>query len=54
MTLVKLLLKKSTIRVWMDDQDGEYVAALIEEFNKVYPGIVVEFAHMGMLTQEKD
>lgn len=43
----QIITQKSTIRVWMDDQDGEYVAALIEEFNKVYPGIVVEFAHMG-------
>jgi len=37
----------SKIRVWMDDENGEYMAAVVEEFNKVYPNIIVEFQHMG-------
>jgi len=42
-----ILVPSSSIRVWMDDENGEYMAAVIEEFNKVYPNIVVEFQHMG-------
>lgn len=39
--------QKSKIRVWIDDENGEYMQAVIEEFNKVYPNIVVEHEHMG-------
>lgn len=42
-----ILVPSTSIRVWMDDENGEYMAAVIEEFNKVYPNIVVEFQHMG-------
>lgn len=42
-----IFVPSSKIRVWMDDENGEYMAAVIEEFNKVYPNIVVEFQHMG-------
>ncbi len=39
--------QKSKIRVWIDDENGEYMTAVIEEFNKVYPNIIVEHEHMG-------
>ncbi|MCD4827304.1 MAG: extracellular solute-binding protein [Acholeplasmataceae bacterium] len=39
--------QKSKIRVWIDDEEGEYMEAVIAEFNKVYPNIVVEHEHMG-------
>ena len=39
--------QKSKIRVWIDDENGEYMQAVIEEFNKLYPNIVVEHEHMG-------
>ncbi|MGB0174733.1 MAG: extracellular solute-binding protein [Acholeplasmataceae bacterium] len=42
-----ILVPSSKIRVWMDDENGEYMAAVIEEFNKIYPNIIVEFQHMG-------
>jgi arabinogalactan oligomer/maltooligosaccharide transport system substrate-binding protein len=42
-----ILVPSSTIRVWMDDENGEYMAAVIAEFNKIYPNIIVEFQHMG-------
>jgi arabinogalactan oligomer / maltooligosaccharide transport system substrate-binding protein len=42
-----ILVPSSTIRVWMDDENGEYMAAVIAEFNKVHPNIIVEFQHMG-------
>jgi arabinogalactan oligomer/maltooligosaccharide transport system substrate-binding protein len=42
-----ILVPSSSIRVWMDDENGEYMAAVIEEFNKVHPNIIVEFQHMG-------
>jgi len=42
-----IFVPSSKIRVWMDDENGEYMAAVIEEFNKVYPNIIVEFQHMG-------
>lgn len=29
-----ILVPSSSIRVWMDDENGEYMAAVIEEFNK--------------------
>lgn len=38
---------KSKIRVWIDDEAGEYMQAVIAEFNKIYPNIVVEHQHMG-------
>ena len=42
-----ILVPSSTIRVWIDDENGEYMAAVIAEFNKVHPTIIVEFQHMG-------
>ena len=42
-----IFVKKSTIRVWIDDQEGEYMEAVIKEFNKKYPNIRVEHQHMG-------
>lgn len=40
-------VQRSRIRVWIDDEQGEYMQAVITEFNKVYPNIVVEHQHMG-------
>ncbi|MDD3067416.1 MAG: extracellular solute-binding protein [Acholeplasmataceae bacterium] len=40
-------VQKSKIRVWIDDENGEYMEAVIAEFNKLYPNIVVEHQHMG-------
>lgn len=40
-------VEKTTIRVWMDDESGEYMEALIAEFNKVHPNIIIEHQHMG-------
>ena len=40
-------VQKSKIRVWIDDENGEYMAAVIAAFNEVYPNIVVEHQHMG-------
>ncbi|MFP4178349.1 MAG: maltose ABC transporter substrate-binding protein [Acholeplasmataceae bacterium] len=40
-------VEKSRIRVWIDDENGEYMEEVIEEFNKVHPDIVVEHQHMG-------
>lgn len=42
-----IFVRKTTIRVWIDDEEGEYMQAVIAEFNKVYPNIVVEHQHMG-------
>jgi arabinogalactan oligomer/maltooligosaccharide transport system substrate-binding protein len=42
-----ILVPSSKIRVWMDDENGEYMAAVIAEFNKIHPNIIVEFQHMG-------
>jgi len=39
--------RKETIVVWMDDEKGDYQRALISEFNKIHPDIVVQFRHMG-------
>lgn len=41
------LIQKTSIRVWIDDEEGEYMEAVIAEFNKVYPNIVVRHQHMG-------
>lgn len=41
--------QKTTIRVWMDDEPGQYMAALVSEFEKANPDIVVEFQHMGIV-----
>ncbi|MDD4194008.1 MAG: hypothetical protein PHW37_01930, partial [Acholeplasmataceae bacterium] len=38
-------VQKSKIRVWIDDENGEYMEAVIAEFNKLYPNIVVEHQH---------
>lgn len=40
-------VQKSKIRVWIDDENGEYMEAVIEAFNEVYPNIIVEHQHMG-------
>ena len=40
-------VQKSKIRVWIDDENGEYMAAVIAAFNEIYPNIVVEHQHMG-------
>ncbi len=42
-----LIKPKTEIRVWIDDEQGDYVAELIEEFNKVEPNILVTHQHMG-------
>ncbi len=42
-----LIKPKTEIRVWIDDEKGDYVAELIEEFNKVEPNILVTHQHMG-------
>ncbi|VEU81129.1 sugar ABC transporter substrate-binding protein [Haploplasma axanthum] len=39
--------KKSVIRVWIDDEAGDYMEAVIKEFNKLYPNIIVEHQHKG-------
>lgn len=39
--------KKESITVWMDDEAGDYMDALITEFNALYPNIVVNFEHKG-------
>lgn len=36
-----------TITVWLDDSDGEFIKRVSEEFNKVYPNIIIQFQHMG-------
>jgi arabinogalactan oligomer / maltooligosaccharide transport system substrate-binding protein len=41
------LVQKTSIRVWIDDEEGEYMEAVIAEFNKVHPNIVVVHQHMG-------
>ncbi len=45
----EVLTKKVEINVWLDDESGEYAAALIEAFNKTPEGknIVVRFRHEG-------
>ena len=42
-----IFVKKSKIRVWIDDEQGDYMKAVIVEFNKKYPNIIVEHQHMG-------
>lgn len=41
--------EKQTITVWIDDQNGEYMQAVIAEFNKTDAGkdIIVQHQHMG-------
>jgi arabinogalactan oligomer/maltooligosaccharide transport system substrate-binding protein len=41
--------KTTTIRVWLDDTDGVFMADLIPAFNAIYPDIEVQFQHMGAL-----
>lgn len=41
--------QKQTIRVWMDDEAGEYMEALVAAFEVANPDIVVEFQHMGIV-----
>ena len=42
-----LVTRKTQIKVWIDDEEKEYMMAVIAEFNKVYPNIVVVHEHMG-------
>ncbi len=42
-----LIRPKTEIRVWIDDEQGDYVAELIKEFNKIEPDILVTHQHMG-------
>ncbi len=42
-----LIKPKTEIRVWIDDEQGDYAAELIAEFNKVEPDILVTHQHMG-------
>ncbi len=42
-----IIKPKTEIRVWIDDEQGDYAAELIEEFNKVEPDILVTHQHMG-------
>ncbi len=39
--------EKSEITVWMDDQNGLYMQALIQAFNQIYPNVVVNHQHVG-------
>src|SRR5690554_7308807 len=39
--------QKSVIRVWIDDENGEYMQEIIKEFQKLNPGIIVEHQHKG-------
>jgi len=41
------LVQKTEITVWIDDEDGEYMAEIIDAFNEEYPNIVVNHTHMG-------
>ncbi len=41
--------KTTTIRVWLDDTEGLFMADLIPAFNAHYPDIEVQFQHMGAL-----
>ena len=42
-----LIKPKTEIKVWIDDESGEYMEELIEAFNKVHPDIIVKHQHMG-------
>lgn len=39
--------EKTTITVWIDDEQGDYMKAVIDEFQKLNPGIVVIHQHKG-------
>lgn len=41
------LQQGSTIRVWIDDEDGDYMEAVIAAFNEIHPNIRVVHQHMG-------
>ncbi len=41
------IIQKTSITVWIDDEAGEYMEAVIAEFNKVYPNIIVNHEHYG-------
>lgn len=43
----EVIQAKTEIKVWMDDEAGEYMEELIAAFNEVYPNIVVKHQHMG-------
>ncbi|MGD9886908.1 MAG: extracellular solute-binding protein [Bacilli bacterium] len=40
-------VKSQIIRVWMDDNEGVYMNEIIPAFERLNPGIKVEFQHMG-------
>ncbi|HOH17896.1 MAG TPA: ABC transporter substrate-binding protein, partial [Bacilli bacterium] len=40
-------VKAQVIRVWMDDSEGVFMDEIIPAFEKLNPGIKVEFQHMG-------
>ena len=44
--------QKSVIRVWIDDENGEYMQEIIKEFQKLNPGIIVEHQHKGSVDAE--
>lgn len=43
----QMIKQKTTIRVWIDDEAGEYMQAVIKAFNEENPDIIVEHQHMG-------
>ena len=43
----EIIEAKTEIKVWIDDEAGEYMEELIAAFNEVYPNIVVKHQHMG-------
>ena len=38
---------KTTITVWVDDEDGEYMKEIVKAFNVKYPSINIDFTHKG-------
>ena len=47
------LTPKTELEIWMDDQDGLYVEALIAAFNVQYPNVKVIHRHMGSVESEE-
>jgi arabinogalactan oligomer/maltooligosaccharide transport system substrate-binding protein len=39
--------KTQTIKVWLDDENANYMNGVIAEFRKVHPEIIVQFQHMS-------
>jgi len=46
------LTPKTELEIWIDDQDGVYVEALIAAFNEIYPNVKVTHRHMGSVESE--